>query len=118
MGTYKKLSYDADDRSILLLGANNTLYYPQSGASLGAQRGFFKLSGITAGDKAAGVRSFVLDFGDGETTGIIETRANSQLSTLHSSLKEAWYTLDGLRLSGKPTTKGVYINNGKKIVVK
>ena len=116
MGTYKKLSYDADDRSILLLGANNTLYYPQSGASLGAQRAYFKLSGITAGDKAAGVRSFVLDFGDGEeATGIGNLTVNSQLSTLNS---DTWYTLDGRRLSGKPAQKGIYINNGKKIVIK
>ena len=31
---------------------------------------------------------------------------------------EAWYTLDGVRLSGKPSSKGIYINNGKKIVIK
>ena len=31
---------------------------------------------------------------------------------------EAWYTLDGRRLNGKPAQKGVYINNGKKIIVK
>ncbi len=116
MGTYKKLSYDADDRSILLLGANNKLYYPKSGAGLGAQRAYFKLSGITAGDKAAGVRSFVLDFGDGEeATGIGNLTVNSQLSTLNS---DTWYTLDGRRLSGKPAQKGIYINNGKKIVIK
>ena len=31
---------------------------------------------------------------------------------------EGWYTLDGVRLDGKPSTKGIYINNGKKIVIK
>ena len=31
---------------------------------------------------------------------------------------EAWYTLDGVRLSGQPSTKGIYINNGKKVVIK
>ena len=31
---------------------------------------------------------------------------------------EAWYTLDGRRLDSKPAQKGVYINNGKKIIVK
>jgi rhamnogalacturonan endolyase len=30
----------------------------------------------------------------------------------------AWYTLDGRRLSGKPTTKGVYIQNGKKFIIR
>ena len=119
MGTYKQLSYDADDRTVLFLGANNTLYYPQSGATIGAQRAYFKLSGITAGDKGTGVRTFVLNFGDGDTTtGIIEAEANSSFFTLHSSFKEGWYALDGRRLSGKPAQKGIYINNGKKIVIK
>lgn len=30
----------------------------------------------------------------------------------------AWYTLDGRKLDKKPTAKGVYINNGCKIVIK
>ncbi len=115
MGTYKKLSYDADDRSILLLGANNTLYYPQSGASLGAQRAYFKLSGITAGDKAAGVRSFVLDFGgdDGETTGIMNVQCS-----MFNVQSDNWYSLDGRKLAGKPAQKGIYIYNGKKVIIK
>lgn len=29
-----------------------------------------------------------------------------------------WYSLDGRKLSSKPTQKGVYIQNGKKIVIK
>lgn len=29
-----------------------------------------------------------------------------------------WYTLDGTPLSGKPSAKGIYINNGKKMVIK
>ena len=29
-----------------------------------------------------------------------------------------WFTLDGRKLSGKPTTKGVYVVNGRKVVVK
>lgn len=30
---------------------------------------------------------------------------------------QIWYTLDGRHLTGKPTMKGVYINNGQKVVV-
>ena len=29
-----------------------------------------------------------------------------------------WYTLDGRRLNGKPTKKGIYIVNGRKVVIK
>ena len=28
-----------------------------------------------------------------------------------------WYTLEGYKLSGRPTKKGVYIYNGKKYVI-
>ena len=31
---------------------------------------------------------------------------------------DGWYTLDGVRLDSKPTQKGVYINNGKKVAIK
>lgn len=31
---------------------------------------------------------------------------------------DAWYTLDGRRLNGQPSTKGLYIHNGKKMIVK
>ena len=30
----------------------------------------------------------------------------------------AWYTLDGRRMQGKPAQKGLYIRNGKKVMVK
>ena len=51
----------------------------------------------------------------GEITGIGEMDTTTGEMTFDS---EAWYTLDGVRLSGKPSTKGIYINNGKKIVIK
>lgn len=31
---------------------------------------------------------------------------------------DAWYTLDGRRLSGKPTQRGVYVNGERKVVIK
>ena len=31
---------------------------------------------------------------------------------------EGWFSLDGRRLSGKPSQKGIYIHEGKKVVVK
>jgi hypothetical protein len=29
-----------------------------------------------------------------------------------------WYTLDGRKLNSRPTAKGIYISNGRKMVVK
>ena len=51
----------------------------------------------------------------GETTAIGTLDTKTGEMTFDS---EAWYTLDGVRLSGKPSKKGLYINNGKKVIVK
>ena len=39
---------------------------------------------------------------------------------LHESheLSGAWYTLDGRKLSGKPSAKGIYVRNGRKFIIK
>ena len=52
---------------------------------------------------------------DGQTTaiGTLDTRTGE--ATFDG---DAWYTLDGRRLTGKPAVKGLYIKNGKKIIVK
>lgn len=47
----------------------------------------------------------------GNATGLSVIKANAQTD-------ESWYTIGGTRLSGKPTQKGVYIHQGKKVVVK
>lgn len=49
----------------------------------------------------------------GNVTGIEEVR-----SKMEDVISERWYTLDGRCLIGKPTSKGLYIVGGKKIVVK
>ena len=52
-------------------------------------------------------------FVDGETTGIIAPKNdNGEMTT------DKWYTIDGRMLQGIPTQKGVYILNGKKVVMK
>ena len=50
-----------------------------------------------------------------ESTGIINIY---DLSISNSRFDNVWYTIDGRRLNAKPTQRGVYIHNGKKIVVK
>jgi alpha-amylase len=52
--------------------------------------------------------------------GIVTTTGIKSLSPLtsHPSPLNVWYDLQGRRLSGKPTTKGVYIHGGKKLVVR
>ncbi len=55
----------------------------------------------------------VLLSSSGETTGIGTLDTKTGDITL-----DGWYTMDGRKLEGKPTKKGLYINNGRKIVIK
>ena len=63
--------------------------------------------------------------GDAETIKVRLIGANGEITaigTLHTQTGEVeldgWYTLDGTRLSGQPTRKGIYVNNGKKVIIK
>ena len=50
---------------------------------------------------------------DGSTTAISAITADGKLIPA-----EGWYTLNGMKLNAAPTEKGVYIQNGKKVVIK
>ena len=56
--------------------------------------------------------SIIIDYGD-ESTSLREI-SNEQLVISNYD----YYTLDGRKLQGKPTAKGVYIHNRHKVVVK
>ena len=52
---------------------------------------------------------------DGEVTAIGTISTKTGEGTIDNG---AWYSLDGRRIEGKPNTKGIYVNNGKKVVIK
>lgn len=60
----------------------------------------------------AASRRVIPIFDDNETTGIINIPLQQDINNY------AWYTLEGRKLQSEPTSKGVYIKNGKKVVVK
>ena len=133
-GTYEKITYTEENKSILFVGNknsdNNSLYWPTDGVSIGAFRAYFQL---TDGTNA---RNIVLNFFDEQSgkaergeddkkdpTGIISTTNYTRSSLLASLAKNytnsaAWYDLQGRKLSGKPSAPGVYVKDGQKIIVK
>ena len=85
VGCYSPVSVDANDKSILFLGDNNTLYYSTENRNIRSCRAYFSILEISADSK--------------------------------EKKDDAWYSLAGVRLSGKPTQRGIYINNGNKVVI-
>ena len=97
----------------LYLGSNDKLYYPGTdGFKVNAFRGYFLVDPSDEGAFESEVRSVFLNFGDDETTSI-------ELSpSIINKNDDTWYSLDGIRLSKKPSEKGIYIHNGRKEVLK
>jgi hypothetical protein len=87
-----------------------------AGASIAPKRAYLKRTAVSgarmrgAADELPETMNVVLISASGEATTI-------GTITLSYDTDE-WYSLDGRKLSGKPTKKGLYIRNGKKTVVK
>ena len=116
MGTYDPITFTTEDKSILFLGTENKLYYPDGKAAttIGACCAYFKIGGdnklkdVEDGDvDARAIIGFDLNFDEG-TTGIVDM--NCDKVTDHH-----WYTLSGIQLSEAPAGQGVYIHRGRKI---
>ena len=93
------------------------LSYDKSGENIGWYWGVDNGAAFTSGaHKAylavpAGTRSFLALPGYDETTGIADV--NRETTTNND-----WFTVDGKKLNKQPTRKGLYIQNGNKVVIK
>lgn len=96
-----------DVKTVLILGAANKLYNPDgSNPQIKGFRAYFLLK-----DEAAQARAFRMTFDD-EATGI------TTVLTDEPTKVNGTYDLQGRKIEGKLTQKGVYIVNGKKTVIK
>lgn len=106
---------DDDDYTnfILANGSQGINWYTLSDAgAIGAYKAYLSLPTDEL-NLTSGAPSFTWVYGDGSTTAIEGPSPDPSL--LYGG---EWYDLNGRRLSGKPTTKGLYIHNGRKEVVR
>lgn len=96
-----------------LLSATNTsdaCFRPISSTyNLKANRAYLQIPTYMVGS-SAGANAVGIEFEDG-VTGI-----DNSLSDMDTDAH--WFTLDGRKLNGKPTQKGIYVVNGQKVVIK
>lgn len=112
VGTYSPFSItDANIDKIVMLSGDNMLGYSQNPRTLRSCRVHFMIP-----TTAAGIRSMVaFDIDFDAVTAIDGFTVNSQPPIAGPN---DWYTLAGVKLCGEPTEKGVYIVNGRKVVIK
>ena len=103
---------EADDRTKLYLGGDNNLYYPINETTINACRAYFQLDDpLSVLASSTGGVNILLNFGD-ECTSIVDVPSKAD------NPDGPWFTLDGRKLSGKPTQRGIYVVNGQKVLIK
>lgn len=103
IGTYH--AGDAIPADGLFLSGNK-FWYSTGATIIKAFRAYFEFIEVLSGVAEAKVR-FMVDEDAAAIEGITPDMENG-----------VWYTLDGRQLNGKPTEKGVYIVDGKKVLIK
>jgi len=109
-GSLEPLATSSIGGNVLTLGMGSNGYigfYKYTGATLAAGKVY-----LVEPTGEAKAMSLVVDNFDGTATAIgsITGKAEEQ--------KDEWFTLQGVRLDGKPAGKGVFIHNGRKELVK
>ena len=103
-GSYSPVYFKADDNSMFFLGTNNNFYYPNVTGMLNS----FRCHLMIDEELANSTKSIKMDFSD-------LTSLNSIQQTKQDG---KWVSISGITLDSKPTQKGIYINNGKKTVIR
>lgn len=107
IGYYNPVNITAADDDIYYLTADNTLKYTGKDRTLKAFRAYFQFA------ESEGARTFILDFGEGGTATTIGNLPSEMFG------QGDWYTPSGIKVGDSlPAKKGIYINNGKKVVIK
>ena len=78
-----------------------------NGTNIGKMRAYLK-------DESGSAARILIEEPNGDTT----ITAIREVNAAEAVKAEGWYTINGIKLNAAPTQKGIYINNGKKIVVK
>ena len=117
VGQYSPFSItEANKDEILFVGSGNQIGYVSSTATLPRTLKNFRAHfWVKPNGTSFGARAINVDWGDRETTSISE---KGIVNSEKSATATEWYTIDGRRLTGKPTQRGVYINSGRKIIIK
>ena len=96
-----------EDEYALTLGYNqgNLGFFVYKGETIGANKAFLVTSDFENFSKGFYISDFE-EFTD--------------IQTVESECTETgnWYSLQGVRLNARPTQRGIYLNNGKKVFVK
>ena len=110
-GTLVAMPTSEIEGTVMTMQAINGIpgFYRYNGTSLGANKVYVVIP--TAQIKSISTMSIVVDNFDGTVTSIFGVADKKES-------RDEWFTLQGVRLNGRPVGKGIYIHNGQRVLVK
>ena len=116
IGTYSPFEITAENiGEVLYIGSENKMGYSKKTRTLRSCRAHFVVKDLSSGG-ASGIKAFVMNDGEeGCVTGISAWLNDDEEMT---DAQEGWWTLNGVKLDGQPSEKGIFLFNGKKMVIR
>lgn len=99
---------DASDKRVTWKSSDNSVAMVSGGVVAGLKEGTCTITATAADGSGA--------YDECKVTVLVPDGIDNV--NTDATTTESWYTLQGIKLLGKPTESGVYICNGKKVVVK
>jgi hypothetical protein len=111
IGSYsaKTDGFKANEAFFSVSAEKNDYYWGPSSAYMAPLAAYFQIP------EGAAARVIEFEEADGTTTAINFATFSNDVEKMNA---EGWYTIGGQKLNGAPTQKGLYINNGKKVIIK
>jgi hypothetical protein len=109
IGSYKAKTdgFKANEAFFSVSASKNDYYWGPSSTYLAPLAAYFQIP------EGSAARTFEFEEADGTVTAISAVAFKNGVTNA-----EGWYTIGGMKLQGAPTQKGVYIQNGKKVIIK
>ena len=103
-GSYSPIYCKADDHGLFFLGTGSNFYYPSVTGILNSFRSYYTIDE----EISSTAKSIKMEFTDPTSVNTLE----------NDSHRGDWYSISGIKLYDKPTHQGIYINNGKKVIIR
>ena len=118
-GTYGPTSPSATDQFYYMSANNNLSLGTSSSTTVGAFRWIMRVENKfgSGSSSPAYAPSRILIY-DGESDDVTGIQEVNEVIGVNEVNDDSWYTLDGRKLNGKPAARGIYVVNGKKVVIK
>ena len=119
-GTYTTTEVSKTDEAkiwFMLSGFQNWAYVGKNNNgkwNIVPLEGFIDMKKATSANEIRSM-TFFFEEEDGTVTAI--ESVNAEGTDNAASAAEGWYTINGIKLNAKPTQKGIYIFNGKKVAI-